>query len=147
MLKKTIKFEDYNGEQRSGVYYFNLTKSELTRWNFDHPEGIVPYMRKLMKENNYREILRVFEDLISMAYGVPDEDGLHFRKSKALVEDFEDSPAYDELFMELVNDAEKFEAFVTALVPRDLAEEIRKQQAEEAKKHALDHDTGTKTVE
>lgn len=147
MLKKTIKFEDYNGEQRSEVYYFNLTKSELTRWNFDHPEGIASYMKKLLKENNYRELLRVFEDLISMSYGVPDADGLHFRKSKALVEDFENSPAYDELFMELVNDNVKFEAFITALVPRDLAAEIKKQQAEEAKKHALDHDTETKTVE
>lgn len=147
MLKKTIKFEDYNGEQRSEVYYFNLTKSELTRWNFDHPEGIAPYMQKLLKENNYRELLRVFEDLISMSYGVPDADGLHFRKNAVLVEEFENSPAYDELFMELVNDSSKFEAFITALVPRDLAAEIKKQQAEEAKKHAVDHNTETAAVE
>ena len=147
MLKKTIKFEDYNGEQRSEVYYFNLTKSELTRWNFEHKEGIGPYVDRMLKENNYRELLRVFEDLISMSYGIPDADGLHFRKSKAITEDFENSPAYDELFMELVNDNTKFEAFVTALVPRDLAAEIKKQQAEEAKKHAADHNTETKTVE
>lgn len=31
MLKKTIKYVDYNDEEREEDFYFNLTKAELTQ--------------------------------------------------------------------------------------------------------------------
>ena len=30
MLKKTIKYTDYNGEEQTEDFYFNLSKAELT---------------------------------------------------------------------------------------------------------------------
>ena len=30
MLKKTLTYEDFNGNQRTEDYYFNLTKAELS---------------------------------------------------------------------------------------------------------------------
>ena len=36
MIKKTVKYEDFNGVERSEDLYFNLTKTELQNLNFRH---------------------------------------------------------------------------------------------------------------
>mgnify|MGYP000249563697 FL=1 len=33
MLKKTISYTDYDGNQRTEDFYFNLSKAEITRWS------------------------------------------------------------------------------------------------------------------
>ena len=37
MLKKTITFEDYNGNQVTEDYYFNFTKAEVVQLDLIHP--------------------------------------------------------------------------------------------------------------
>ena len=143
MLKKTIKYVDYNGESRAETFFFNLTKAELTRLNFDKKDDLATRIKQMVNSDDRKAILQLFEDLITAAYGRPSEDGRYFRKSEAMREEFMSCPAYDELFFELVSDADKFVTFMKALVPKDLAQEIEKQEAN----NALDHNTGAAIVE
>ena len=40
MLKKTIKFNDYNGVEREEDFYFNLSEAEVMEMEMSHNGGI-----------------------------------------------------------------------------------------------------------
>ena len=70
-------------------------------------------------EDNYR-IIEVFEDLIKHSVGMKTLDGKYFKKSKEFVEDFMQSEAYSTLLFDLLQDAEKANAFIRGIMPSDL---------------------------
>lgn len=122
MLKKEITFEDpFEGEKVTRTFYFNLTKAEITRWEFSMPGGVRAHLESVMQDpdNNGNEIMAAIEDLILRSYGV--RDGSDFIKSDELREKFKSSEPYSELFWELCTNAEEAAKFMNAVVPKDLA--------------------------
>lgn len=136
MLKQTITYEDFNGKERTEDYYFNLTKTELTRlqahYHTANSKGLEDYLNTIVENDDQEKIVDFFEDLIKRSYGVKSEDGKHFRKNEEIITDFFDSPAYDSLFIKVCSDTDAAVAFVSGLIPKDLAEEVKKQQAQQA---------------
>ena len=61
------------------------------------------------------------KELILKAYGVKSPDGRRFIKSQELSDEFAQTEAYSELFMELAQDAEKAAEFVNGIVPAGAA--------------------------
>lgn len=51
------------------------------------------------------------------SYGVPSPDGRKFMKSKEITEDFLQTEAYNNFFMELVTDAGKAADFIQDILP------------------------------
>ena len=47
MLKKTIKYTDYNGEEQTEDFYFNLSKAELTEMELSTTGGMVKCFKEL----------------------------------------------------------------------------------------------------
>lgn len=138
MLKRTIKYEDYNGEQREENFFFSLNKAELLRMNMSKRGGMATYLQNLAEEKDPEKITKIFEEMILTAYGVKSDDGTRFVKSPEVVADFKNSAAYSELFYELATDTDKFIDFVIGIVPADMADEIRKNGGiEAAKKQAI----------
>lgn len=120
MIKKTITFEDYNGNQRTEDAYFNLTKTELVRMDVANVGGLHEYMQNAIDKKDAKSILEVFEMFVSKSYGIKTEDGLSFMKNPELTEKFMNSAAYDALLMELITNQDKAEAFLKGIVPKDL---------------------------
>lgn len=138
MLKRTIKYEDYNGEQREENFFFSLNKAELLRMNMSKRGGMATYLQNLADEKDPEKLTKIFEEMILTAYGVKSDDGTRFVKSPEVVADFKNSAAYSELFYELATDTDKFIDFVIGIVPADMADEIRKNGGiEAAKKQAI----------
>lgn len=138
MLKRTIKYEDYNGEQREENFFFSLNKAELLRMNMSKRGGMATYLQNLADEKDPEKLTKIFEEMILTAYGVKSDDGTRFVKSPEVVADFKNSAAYSELFYELATDTDKFIDFVIGIVPADMANEIRKNGGiEAAKKQAI----------
>ena len=50
MLKKTIKYPDYNGKEREEDFYFNLNKAELTEMEFSQDGGLTSLIERVVKE-------------------------------------------------------------------------------------------------
>ena len=117
MLKKTINYTDYNGADRSEDFYFNLNKAELTEMEMSHDGGLTGLIDKVVKEQNAKEIVRIFKDLVLKAYGVKSDDGKRFIKNDELRDAFAQTEAYSELFMELATDAEAAADFINGIVP------------------------------
>lgn len=146
MLKKTITYTDYNGEERTEDFYFNLTKAELTEMNLSEDGGLVALINKISMEKDYPKMLKIFKKLVLQSYGEKSLDGKRFIKNDEIAEAFSQTEAYSQLFMLLATDADEAAAFITGIVPKDLAENLNaaeKSIVDEAKAKAnvasLDH--------
>lgn len=137
MLKKTITYEDYDGNTRTEDFYFNLSKAELIEIEASTPGGVAAKLEKISKDNNGSEIIKTFKDIILKSYGVKSEDGKRFIKSEEISKAFEETEAYSELFYELALDADKAAAFVNGIMPRKLIEEANNDPELRAKIEGL----------
>lgn len=124
MLKKTIKYEDYNGTEREEDFYFNLTKAELMEMEMSTTGGLAEMIQNIVKAQDAPAIIKVFKDLVLKAYGEKSADGKRFVKVNdagvPLSIAFSQTEAYSQLFMELATDAEAAANFVNGIVPKDL---------------------------
>jgi hypothetical protein len=137
MLKRTITYEDYDGNTRTEDFYFNLSKAELIEIEASTPGGVAAKLEKISKDNNGAEIIKTFKDIILKSYGVKSEDGKRFIKSEEISKAFEETEAYSELFYELALDADKAAAFVNGIMPRKLIEEANNDPELRAKIEGL----------
>ena len=124
MLKKTIKYEDYNGVEREEDFYFNLTKAELMEMEMSTTGGLAEMIQNIVKAQDAPAIIKIFKDLVLKAYGEKSADGKHFNKfdenGTPLSLAFSQTEAYSNLFMELATDAEAATNFVNGIVPKDI---------------------------
>lgn len=124
MLIKRIKYEDFNGEEREEDFYFNLTKTELVKWNLSTTGGLEQLMKRIVDTKDSTKLLEIFDEIISRAYGVRSDDGKRFIKSKELTEEFRETLAYDQLFMNFMQNPDDYVAFLKGIVPADIASDI-----------------------
>jgi len=132
MLKKSITFTDYNGEKRTGNYYFNLSKAELLEMQFTTVGGMQRLLEDISESHDNKRTFEMFKTIILKAYGEKSPDGVRFIKSKELSEAFEQTEAYTELILEFFQDGNKAAEFINGIIPSDLAQEIAKKQKESA---------------
>lgn len=129
MYKKTITYEDFNGEKHTDDFYFNMSKAEIMELNFDAKNGnLEGWVKQLIKETNTKEIKDLFKKIILSSYGEKSLDGMRFIKSKEKAEEFSQTDAYSELFTELLSDTDKFVEFVNGIVPKSVSQQIQNQQ-------------------
>lgn len=118
MLKKTIKYTDYEGNEREEDFYFNLTRAECVKLQLSTEGGLEKSLRKIIAEQDIPKIIPIFEQIILSAYGEKSPDGKRFVKSKELSDAFAQTEAYSDLFMELMSDADAAAAFVNGIIPQ-----------------------------
>ena len=118
MLKKTIKYEDYNGVEREEDFYFNLSKAELIEMETGITGGLAEKIEKITKTQDIPEIVKIFKELVLKAYGVKSDDGRRFIKKPELSEAFSQTEAYSTLFMELATDDKKAADFINGIIPK-----------------------------
>lgn len=118
MLKKTITYTDYDGNQRIEDFYFNLTKAEVTEMELSVNGGLVKFLEKIVAEQDSKQIVEKFKDLILRAYGEKSPDGKRFIKSQELRDAFSQTEAYSDLFIELASNADAAAAFVNGIIPQ-----------------------------
>ena len=121
MLRKTITYSDYNGNERTEAFYFNLTKAEVTEMEMSTAGGLAVMIEKIIAAQDAPSLIKIFKDLVLRAYGEKSPDGKRFIKSEELSTAFSQTEAYSELFMELATDADSAAKFVNGIVPGDVS--------------------------
>ena len=127
MIKKTITYTDYDGETRTEDFFFNLSKPELMEMDFSATGGMEKMIKKIVDAQDTAKIIEVFKDIILRSYGEKSEDGKRFikvRDGHKLAEEFAQTEAYSELFMELATDDKAATEFINGVIPQSLAAEI-----------------------
>jgi hypothetical protein len=127
MLKKAIKYIDFDGNTREDTLYFNLTEPEVVRLDVKFPGGLEEYINNLDEKVNPQDILNLFEDVIRASYGEKSDDGRYFVKDPELVDLFYQSAAYSSLFVELVTNADKAATFFNALLSKTTIDEVKER--------------------
>lgn len=117
MLKKTMKYIDYDGNEREEDFYFNLSKGELAEMELSLNGGLEGMINRIIQEKDNKKIVATFKDLILRSYGKKSDDGKRFIKSPELTEEFTQTEAYSDLFIELASDADAAAAFVNGILP------------------------------
>lgn len=116
MFKHTIKYTDYNGVEREEQFFFNLSKAELMEMELSTQAGVEEMIRMMIATNDNAKITQTYKNLILKSYGIKSEDGRRFIKSQQLRDEFEQSEAYSELFMELLSNGELQQKFINGII-------------------------------
>lgn len=126
MFKKTIKFADFDGNEQSRDFYFHISKAELLAMATS-ADDMQARIKRITVAKDGSAILKELRDLIKLSVGVRSEDGQRFVKDEAAQSTLLDSPAYDELLMELGTDAGACVDFVQQLIPEKMQKEMQEQ--------------------
>lgn len=124
MLKKTISYTDYNDVKREEDFYFNLTETELAEMQLEVTGGLASMLQAIVKAQDIPTIAKLFKQIILKSYGQKSPDGRRFIKSEELSIEFSQTGAYNVLYMELSQDAEKASEFITGIIPAKYREAV-----------------------
>ena len=135
MLKKMLKYTDYNDVLRTQEFFFYLSKKDIQMLNAKYQEdgGLSGRFNIIMNKMDMRRLLETVEDLVLNSYGEKSEDGSKFVKNAKVREDFQYSAAYEALFDELTGGddaADKFSDFLSKILPNEVQAQIAKAEAE-----------------
>lgn len=118
MIKWPITYTDYDGVEHTEDFYFNLNKAEIMEMDLKANGAYAKYLQRIVDEQDGRALAEEFKRLILGSYGKKSDDGRRFVKSQEIRDEFEQSEAYSELFMQLATDAATCEKFIQGVMPK-----------------------------
>ena len=136
MYKKTITYDDFDGNKRTEDAYFNLTKSEMIEFALDLPDGVSDTVDKETLEKNAdmaasklanmlgkKGVYNFIKDLVLKSYGVKKEDGRRFAKvddnGRPVSIEFAQTMAFEAIMEEFRTNDVAAANFVKAVIPAD----------------------------
>lgn len=141
MFSRTFEFKGYDDQMHKETWWFNLSEDELYKLELGTVGGVNGMMNRMLRENHPDKIVDMFEKIILSAVGERSADGRRFVKKPRpgfawgeVAEDFRETPAYGQLFTELVSSGEKLAAFLKGCIPAEMAAELEKVEKEAAEK-------------
>lgn len=127
MYKKPITYTDYEGNERTEDFYFNLTKAEIMEWEFSQVGGLKAQIERIIATQSVPEIAALFKEIIMKSYGVKDPSGKRFIKNQEVLDDFLQSEAYSELYMELASNTDSASNFIKGVIPKNIDKSIEQK--------------------
>ena len=64
MLTKTVKYTDYNGNERTETLNFHLTKAEIAEMELSMPGGMSATIQRIIEAQDTKELIAIFKDLL-----------------------------------------------------------------------------------
>lgn len=150
MLILPITYTTFDDEEVTETFTFHLSKPEIAELELERSEGMENFLRRIIRIEDKKALFEEFKKVILLSYGEKSPDGKRFVKSAELREAFSQSAAYQELFFQLLSDnGEKLAEFIKGIMPKDIREEIEKQEAQRTTETQTlppplshDHETG-----
>jgi len=133
MLKKSITFENLNGEEITEDFYFNVSKVEAVEMEIGEKEGLSDMLKRIVETGDRHGLVQEFKKVILMSYGVRSDDGKRFIKSDELRDAFQQTEAFSNVFFELATNDEAASEFINGIFPKDLTKlmaEVRDKNPE-----------------
>jgi len=145
MVKKTVTYTDFEGNEVTKDFYFNISKMEFRELNKKIAGGLERMIESIRTEKDADRLLDLMNMLILESYGEISEDGRFIKedaRGRRLSGYFKVSEAWDVLFTNLLQNENELNEFLTGIVPKDIAEGAR-EYAE--KEQAAQSNSGTLT--
>ena len=117
MFTDTRTYTDYDGNERTEDFRFNLTKAEVLEMEMYQEGGMEQHINRVIAAKDSKELIDIFKAIIDKSYGVKSEDGKRFIKSPEILAEFKSTEAYSDIFMELATDDKKAIEFIEKVLP------------------------------
>lgn len=127
MIKKTVTYKDFDGNERTEDFYFHLTEQELTEWELSVDGGLSGVLTRIINSKDNKKIIEIFKDLLLRSYGVKTPDGRGFIKNEEVLNDFKYTQAFSDIYMELATDDKAAADFVNGIIPAGLVEKAQEE--------------------
>lgn len=135
MYKKTITYNDFDGNERTEDAYFNLTKTEMIEFALELPDGVSNTVdpaemdtdkaaSKIANMLGKKGVFNFIKDLILKSYGIRKEDGRRFEKSEQIRAEFAQTMAFESIMDEFMTDDIAAANFVKAVIPDKVSDKI-----------------------
>ena len=132
MYSKKIKYTDFLGNKREETFHFNLTEADLVEMQSSVDGGLAEYGKRIVEAQNVPEVMSLFKKLILLSYGEISPDGKLFIKEDPirgkLADEFKQTNAYSELYMEFINNPESGAEFFNQVIPAKIREQVENEQ-------------------
>lgn len=125
MIKKTISYDDFDGNPVVEDHYFHLSKSKLVQMDMEEGGGLAEKLTFLTKSGDVKQQLVEFKNIIGRAYGLRDPaNAKRFVQSEEITTAFMDSLAFDALFMQIATGELDAAEFINGIIPKGLADDV-----------------------
>ena len=125
MLKQAITYTDFDGNERTENFYFNLSLPELIELYVEYTD-VAAYIQGLIDNRKTSELIGFIKMLIRKSYGVKSDDGRRFIKSDESSDEFMQTNAYSELFTSFCIDSGKAAQFINSIIPNNIDELVKR---------------------
>lgn len=126
MLQREITFVDFDDNQVTETFYFNLSKAELVKMQLNVKGGMKTYLETIIKKEDEAAIIEAFDKILLASVGKK-VDG-KFIKTQEVINNFRFSGAYEVIFLQLLTDAKFSSEFVENVMPKGLIDQVHAQQ-------------------
>jgi hypothetical protein len=121
MLKKEIKYKNFDNEEVTRTFYFNLTEAEWLELEVQE-RGLQRMMERTVETLDVEGMHSLIKSFVLSGYGV--REGDDFVKTDELRQRFMATDAYSRLFIELLQDADKAITFIRGMLPQEMLKEL-----------------------
>ena len=134
MLKKTYTYKDYNDVERTETFYFHFTEAEILDMEMSAEGGFAERVQRIIDAKDQAALMRLIKKFVIDAYGVKSDDGKRFIKNDEVKTAFLESPAFSDIFMDMVTDDELAAEFVNGVIPDTMKKRFAEIAANKANK-------------
>lgn len=124
MTKETVKYEDFDGNEREQDIYFNFTKSEWRDMQFEDSVPMTDRLRDMINNKDQSGLYKFFRDFVLRAYGERTSDSGMFRKYNdngvRLSLAFSQTAACDAIMSNIMESDEFAAKFFNSLIPKGM---------------------------
>lgn len=138
MFKKTMKFDNLEGEEVTQTFYFNYNKKEIAELiEFSRLEEKMALLSTpvedsgLSQQENNQQAYDIFQDLVLNAYGEKGADNVTFIKNEKTKEYFRSHVAFVEMIFEFLENPALAAEFIERCLPAKMVDAAKKDLAVE----------------
>ena len=117
MYIRTMTYTDYDGNERTETFYFNMSKAECLDMQLIAEGGLENYIQSIIDERDNAGLVKFFKDVILKSVGKKSPDGRRFIKSEEYTREFSQTEAYSDLYVELATNTEEAIKFFNNIIP------------------------------
>lgn len=127
MIKRTYTYNDFDGNERTEDCYFHLFDAEIVKLELGTTGGLSEKIKRIISSRDIPEIIKVFDEIIDLSYGVKSPDGRQFIKNIAQTEAFKQTECYNKLYMDFITKEGFAAEFFNELISQGMSKEIMDQ--------------------
>lgn len=123
MIKHTVKYKDYDGNDTEREFWFNLDAGEIALLELSKKEGLSEWLRVAQENEDPTIVGPAFEKIVLGAVGR--REGEKFIKDQAAIDALRWTGAYSELIIWMLTNPVEAADFVNGMMPAAAQEALK----------------------